>query len=180
MIFALVPPAVPELGNATGFDLWLVDETNMGHEKLLAARNQLLGIAGGDKRVAQVRPVSLEDAPQLQIKIDQDKASALGLDLSAINSEISGAWGSAYVNDFLDRGRTKRVYLQADEQFRQVPEDLENFYRSEEHTSELQSLMRISYAVFCLKKKKIQEHKMHNTYRLVQQHNNNYKVDYIK
>ncbi|AJA11171.1 Multidrug resistance protein MexB [Sphingopyxis fribergensis] len=128
MIFALVPPAVPELGNATGFDLWLVDETNMGHEKLLAARNQLLGIAGGDKRVAQVRPVSLEDAPQLQIKIDQDKASALGLDLSAINSEISGAWGSAYVNDFLDRGRTKRVYLQADEQFRQVPEDLENFY----------------------------------------------------
>src|SRR3546814_12528451 len=76
MIFALVPPAVPELGNATGFDLWLVDETNMGHEKLLAVRNQLLGIAGGDKRVAQVRPVSLEDAPQLQIKIAQDKANA--------------------------------------------------------------------------------------------------------
>src|SRR3546814_10571400 len=104
MIFALVPPAVPELGNATGFDLWLVDETNMGHEKLLAARNQLLGIAGGDKRVAQVRPVSLEDAPQLQLKIDQDKASALGLDLSAINSDIPGAWGSASVNAFLDRG----------------------------------------------------------------------------
>ncbi|EJL35035.1 efflux RND transporter permease subunit [Novosphingobium sp. AP12] len=128
MIFALVPPAVQELGNATGFDLWLVDETNMGHEKLLAARNQLLGMAGGDKRVAQVRPVSLEDAPQLDIKIDQDKASALGLDLGAINTEISAAWGGAYVNDFLDRGRTKRVYLQADEPYRQVPEDIENFY----------------------------------------------------
>src|SRR3546814_4084804 len=111
----------------------------MGHEKLLAARNQLLGIAGGDKRVAQVRPVSLEDAPQLQIKIDQDKASALGLDLSAINSEISGAWGSAYVNDFLDRGRTKRVYLQADEQFRQVPEDLENFYVRDRKSTRLNS-----------------------------------------
>ncbi|AXB78464.1 efflux RND transporter permease subunit [Novosphingobium sp. P6W] len=128
MIFALVPPAVQELGNATGFDLWLVDETNMGHEKLIAARNQMLGMAGGDKRVSQVRPVSLEDAPQLDIKIDQDKASALGLDLSAINSEISAAWGSAYINDFLDRGRTKRVYLQADEPYRQTPEDLDNFY----------------------------------------------------
>ncbi|WP_159982286.1 MULTISPECIES: efflux RND transporter permease subunit [unclassified Novosphingobium] len=128
MIFALVPPAVQELGNATGFDLWLVDETNMGHEKLIAARNQMLGMAAGDKRVAQVRPVSLEDAPQLDIKIDQDKASALGLNLSAINTEISSAWGGAYVNDFLDRGRTKRVYLQADEPYRQVPEDLQNFY----------------------------------------------------
>src|SRR3546814_18667767 len=100
----------------------------MGHEKLLAARNQLLGIAEGDKRVAHVRLVSLEDAPQLQIKIDQDKASALGLDLSAINSAISGAWGSAYVNDFLDRGRTKRDSHQADEQFGQVPEALAHFY----------------------------------------------------
>src|SRR3546814_5025463 len=106
-IFALMPPAVQELGNATGFDLWLVDNTNMGHEKLLGARNQLLGMAAGDKRVAQVRPVTLDDAPQLAVDIDQDKAGALGLDLGAINSEIS---------------------------------------RSEEHTSELQSLMRNSYA----------------------------------
>src|SRR3546814_13538504 len=98
MIFALVPPAVPELGNATGFDLWLVDETNMGHEKLLAARNQLLGIAGGDKRVAQVRTVRLEDAPQLQIKIDQDKASAPGPALRPIHPENYGAWGRAHVN----------------------------------------------------------------------------------
>src|SRR3546814_19206116 len=94
MIFALVPPAVPDLGNATGFDLWLVDETNMGHEKLLAARNQLLGIAGGDKRVAQVRPVSLEDAPQLQLKLDQDKASALGPDPSESTPDLSGAGGT--------------------------------------------------------------------------------------
>jgi hydrophobe/amphiphile efflux-1 (HAE1) family protein len=127
-IFALVPPAVQELGNATGFDLWLVDETNLGHDKLLAARNQLLGETGGDKRVAQVRPVSLDDAPQLAVTIDQDKASALGLDISAINTEISTAWGSAYVNDFLDRGRTKRVFLQADEAYRSSPEAIENLY----------------------------------------------------
>ncbi|MFC0202887.1 efflux RND transporter permease subunit [Novosphingobium soli] len=127
-IFALVPPAVQELGNATGFDLWLVDETNMGHEKLMAARNQLLGMAAGDKRLAQVRPVSLDDAPQLDVNIDQDKAGALGLDLSAINSEISTAWGGAYVNDFLDRGRTKRVYIQADQAYRSSPEAIEDFY----------------------------------------------------
>ncbi|KFG89570.1 Multidrug transporter [Sphingobium herbicidovorans NBRC 16415] len=127
-IFALMPPAVQELGNATGFDLWLVDNTNMGHEKLLGARNQLLGMAAGDKRVAQVRPVTLDDAPQLAVDIDQDKAGALGLDLGAINSEISSAWGSAYVNDFLDRGRTKRVYIQADEAYRSSPEGIENLY----------------------------------------------------
>ncbi|MFK4871844.1 efflux RND transporter permease subunit [Novosphingobium sp. ZW T3_23] len=127
-IFALVPPAVQELGNATGFDLWLVDQNNIGHEKLVAARNQLLGLAAQDKRVAQVRPVSLDDAPQLDVKIDQDKAGALGLDLSAVNSEISTAWGSAYVNDFLDRGRTKRVYIQAEEAYRSSPEAIENFF----------------------------------------------------
>ncbi|EJU10522.1 hydrophobe/amphiphile efflux-1 (HAE1) family transporter, partial [Sphingomonas sp. LH128] len=128
MIFALTPPAVQELGNATGFDMWLVDETNMGHDKLLAARNQLLGMASQDKRVAQVRPVSLDDAAQLDVKIDQDKAAALGLDLAAINSEIGTAWGGSYVNDFLDRGRTKRVYIQADQQYRSSPEALSNLY----------------------------------------------------
>jgi HAE1 family hydrophobic/amphiphilic exporter-1/multidrug efflux pump len=127
-IFALVPPAVQELGNATGFDLWLVDQNNIGHDKLIAARNQLLGLAAQDKRVAQVRPVSLDDAPQLDVQIDQDKAGALGLDLSAVNSEVSTAWGSAYVNDFLDRGRTKRVYIQADEPYRSSPEAIGNFY----------------------------------------------------
>ncbi|WP_327754363.1 efflux RND transporter permease subunit (plasmid) [Sphingobium sp. SJ10-10] len=127
-IFAVVPPAVRELGNATGFDLWLVDRAGIGHDKLLAARNQLLGMAAGNKRVAQVRPLSLDDAPQLNVDIDQDKAGALGLDISQINSAISTAWGGAYVNDFLDRGRTKRVYLQADEQYRSSPEDIQDFY----------------------------------------------------
>ncbi|MFC6620041.1 efflux RND transporter permease subunit [Novosphingobium panipatense] len=128
MIFAVMPPAVQELGNATGFDLWLVDETGMGHEKLMAARNQLLGMAAQDQRVAQVRPVSLDDAPQLDVQIDQDKAGALGLDIGAINSEISTAWGGAYINDFLDRGRTKRVYIQADQPYRSSPEAIENLY----------------------------------------------------
>jgi hydrophobe/amphiphile efflux-1 (HAE1) family protein len=127
-IFALVPPAVQELGNATGFDLWLVDDVNMGHDKLLAARNQLLGMAMGDKRIAQVRPVTLDDAPQLNVQIDQDKTGALGLDLASINSTISTAWGGAYVNDFLDRGRTKRVYLQADDAYRSSPEAIGDFY----------------------------------------------------
>jgi hydrophobe/amphiphile efflux-1 (HAE1) family protein len=127
-IFALVPPAVQELGNATGFDMWLVDTGNLGHDGLLAARNQLLGMAAGDKNVAQVRPLSLEDAPQLNINIDQERANALGLDIGTINSAISTAWGGAYVNDFLDRGRTKRVYLQADEQYRSSPDDIEDFY----------------------------------------------------
>ncbi|MCC2978394.1 efflux RND transporter permease subunit [Sphingomonas sp. PL-96] len=127
-IFALVPPAVQELGNATGFDMWLVDTGDVGHEGLLAARNQLLGMAAQDKRVAQVRPLSLDDAPQLLVDVDQDKAGALGLDISAINSAISSAWGGAYVNDFLDRGRTKRVYLQADEQYRSSPEAIGDFY----------------------------------------------------
>ncbi|QKS01358.1 efflux RND transporter permease subunit [Sphingomonas sp. CL5.1] len=128
MIFALVPPAVSELGNATGFDLQLVDTGNVGHERLTQARNMLLGMAMQDKRLAQVRPMSLDDAPQLKINVDQDKARALGLDLESINSTISTAWGGAYVNDFIDRGRVKRVYIQADEPYRLRPEDLASFY----------------------------------------------------
>ena len=128
MIFALVPPAVQELGNATGFDLQLVDTAGIGHEKLTQARNMLLGMTMQDKRVAQVRPLSLEDAPQLKIDIDQDKARALGLDLGAINSTIATAWGGSYINDFIDRGRVKRVYVQADTPYRLKPEDLAAFY----------------------------------------------------
>jgi len=127
-IYAVVPPAVQELGNATGFDLWLVDSGDIGHDGLLAARNQLLGMAAGDSRVAQVRPISLDDAPQLSVNIDQDKAGALGLDISSINSTIATAWGGAYVNDFLDRGRTKRVYIQADQQYRSSPDAIGSFY----------------------------------------------------
>ena len=128
MIFALVPPAVQELGNATGFDLWLVDSANQGNAALLQARNMMLGMAMQEQRVSQVRPLSLDDAPQLKVEVDQDKAAALGLDIGTINNAISTAWGSAYVNDFIDRGRVKRVFMQADEPYRDAPEDLADFY----------------------------------------------------
>ncbi|HEU0067577.1 MAG TPA: efflux RND transporter permease subunit [Sphingomonas sp.] len=128
MIFALSPPAVQELGNATGFDFQLVDTGGIGHARLLAARNMLLGMAAGDKRLAQVRPQSLDDAPQLKVDVDQDKASALGLDLSTINATIATAWGGSYVNDFIDRGRVKRVYVQADEPYRRAPENIGSFF----------------------------------------------------
>ncbi len=128
MIFAVVPPAVAELGNATGFDLQLVDSTGIGHARLLEARNMMLGMAAQDKSLAGVRPNSLDDAPQLKVTVDQDKARALGLDLAAVNQTISTAWGGSYINDFIDRGRVKRVYIQADEPFRQAPEDIGNFF----------------------------------------------------
>ncbi|WP_174285264.1 efflux RND transporter permease subunit [Sphingomonas bacterium] len=128
MIFAVVPPAVQELGNATGFDLQLVDEAGIGHAKLLAARNMLLGMASQDTSMVGVRPNALDDAPQLKVNIDHDKARALGLDLATINDTISTAWGGSYINDFIDRGRVKRVYLQADEQYRQAPESIGDFY----------------------------------------------------
>jgi len=128
MIFAVVPPAVQELGNATGFDLQLVDTGGIGHAKLVEARNMLLGMAAQDKRVAGVRPNALDDAPALRIDVDQDKARALGLDLAQVNQTIAGAWGGQYVNDFIDRGRVKRVYMQADAPYRMVPDDLGKFY----------------------------------------------------
>lgn len=128
LIFAVVPPAVSELGNATGFDLQLVDQAGIGHEKLLQARNMMLGMAMQNPVLTGVRPNSLEDAPQLKVDVDQDKARALGLDLSVVNSTISAAWGGAYVNDFIDRGRVKRVYVQADQAYRQNPDDIDKFY----------------------------------------------------
>jgi hydrophobe/amphiphile efflux-1 (HAE1) family protein len=128
LIFSVIPPAALELGNATGFDLQLVDSGNIGHAKLVEARNMLLGMASQDKRVAGVRPVSLEDAPQLTVQVDQDKARALGLDIGQINQTISSAWGGAYVNDFIDRGRVKRVYIQADEPYRLQPDDIGDLY----------------------------------------------------
>src|SRR5258705_1080895 len=128
LIISFIPPAALELGNATGFDLQLVDTGNVGHDKLTAARNQLLGMAMQDKRVTGIRPVSLEDAPQLNVNVDQDKARALGLDIGQINQTISAAWGGSYINDFIDRGRVKRVYVQADEPYRQRPEDVQDLY----------------------------------------------------
>ncbi|WP_298283496.1 efflux RND transporter permease subunit [Novosphingobium sp.] len=124
MIYAITPPAVQELGNATGFDLQLVDEAGVGHLALNQARNMMLGMAARNPNLSGVRPNSLEDAPQLKVTIDHDKARALGLELGAVNSTISTSWGGAYVNDFVDRGRVKRVYLQADEPFRLAPEDI--------------------------------------------------------
>ena len=117
-----------ELGNATGFDLQLVDDGGLGHEKLLAARNMLLGMASQDKPLVGVRPNALDDAPQLKVDVDQDKARALGLDLSTVNSTIATAWGGSYVNDFIDRGRVKRVYIQADAPYRMPPEDIGDLY----------------------------------------------------
>ena len=128
LIISFIPPAALELGNATGFDLQLVDTGNIGHAKLVEARNMMLGMAMQDKRIVGVRPVSLEDAPQLSVDVDQDKARALGLDLGQINQTISSAWGGSYINDFIDRGRVKRVYVQADEPYRQRPEDVQDLY----------------------------------------------------
>jgi len=123
-IFPLSPPAIPELGTATGFNLRLQDRGGNGHAALVAARNQLLGLAAQSKIVAGVRPDGLEDAPQLQIDIDRDKANALGVTFDAINTTLSTALGSNYVNDFPNRGRLQRVVVQADAPARMQPEDL--------------------------------------------------------
>ncbi|MFT6339042.1 MAG: multidrug efflux pump [Alcanivorax sp.] len=128
MIFALNPPSIPELGNASGFDFQLLDQAGRGHEALIKARNQLLGMASQDPRLAGVRPNGLEDSPQYQLDIDQQKAKALGLSISDINSTLQIAWGSSYVNNFVDRGRVKRVYVQADAPYRMLPENIDDWY----------------------------------------------------
>ncbi|MBK1682746.1 efflux RND transporter permease subunit [Rhodoferax fermentans] len=123
-IFPLSPPPIPELGSSSGFSFRLQDRGSQGHEALLAARNQLLGMAAQSKVLTQVRPDGLEDAPQLQVDIDRDKANALGVGFDAINSLISTALGSAYINDFPNSGRLQRVVVQADAMARMQPEDL--------------------------------------------------------
>lgn len=123
-IFPLSPPPIPELGSASGFSFRLQDRAGQGHEALVRARNQLLGMASQSKVLAQVRPDGLEDAPQLQIDIDRDKAQALGVGFDAINSALSTALGSSYINDFPNRGRLQRVIVQADAPARMQPEDL--------------------------------------------------------
>jgi multidrug efflux pump len=124
LVFAFAPPAVLELGNAAGFDFELQDRAGLGHEKLMAARNQLLGMAAQHPDLAMVRPNGLEDTPQYRIDIDWDKASALGLAVSDVTSVIATAWGSSYVNDFLDKGRVKKVIMQGEAPFRMMPEDI--------------------------------------------------------
>jgi multidrug efflux pump len=124
LAFAFAPPAVLELGNAVGFDFELQDMAGLGHDKLMAARNQLLGMAAQHPDLAMVRPNGLDDTPQYRIDIDWEKASALGLSVSDVTGVISTAWGSSYVNDFLDKGRVKKVVMQGEAPYRMMPEDL--------------------------------------------------------
>ncbi len=138
LVFAFAPPAVVELGMAKGFDFQLLDRGGLGHDRLMAARNQLLGMAaqtsapkeatGKDPILTKVRPNGLEDVPEYRVDVDWDKAGALGLPITAIHSTISAAFGSAYVNDFIQGGRVKRVYVQADAPYRMLPGDLDKLY----------------------------------------------------
>ena len=127
MVFAFAPPPMPELGTSTGFSFFLQDNAGLGHEALMAARNQFLGMASQSTMLAGVRPNGMEDTPQLRVVVDPEKAEALGLPVAAINSTLAVAWGGAYVDDFIDRGRVKRVYLQADAPFRMTPEDFQRW-----------------------------------------------------
>ncbi|WP_341314410.1 efflux RND transporter permease subunit [Paraburkholderia sp. IMGN_8] len=129
LVYPVNPPSIPELGTASGFDFELQDRSGLGHAKLMEARNMLLGMAAKDPTLAQVRPNGLNDTPQFKISIDHEKASALGVSLSAIDQTFSIAWASVYVNNFLDTdGRIKKVYVQGDAPFRMNPEDLNYWY----------------------------------------------------
>ncbi|EBZ3188849.1 efflux RND transporter permease subunit [Salmonella enterica subsp. enterica serovar Give] len=129
LVFPFNMPAIVELGTATGFDFELIDQGGLGHDALTKARNQLLGmVAKHPDLLVRVRPNGLEDTPQFKLDVDQEKAQALGVSLSDINETISEALGGYYVNDFIDRGRVKKVYVQADAQFRMLPGDINNLY----------------------------------------------------
>ncbi len=123
-VFPLNPPPIPELGNSSGFDMRLQDRGGQGHEALMNARNMMLGLASQSKVVTGVRPEGQEDAPQLQVDVDRGKARALGLQMADINTTLSVAFGSSYVNDFVRAGRVKRVLVQADATRRMLPEDV--------------------------------------------------------
>lgn len=129
MVFAFNLPAIVELGTATGFDFQLIDQANLGHDKLMQARNQLFGeIAQHPDLLTGVRPNGLEDTPQFKVDIDQEKAQALGVSISDINTTLGAAWGGSYVNDFIDRGRVKKVYIMADAPYRMLPQDINEWY----------------------------------------------------
>ncbi len=121
--FAFVPPPMPELGVSSGFAFFLKDNGGQGHEALTAARNQLLGAAAGSTLLANVRPNGQDDTPQFRLEVDNQKAGALGVSVADVNATLSAAWGGQYIDDFTDRGRVKRVYVQADAPFRMNPED---------------------------------------------------------
>jgi len=129
LVFPFNLPAIIELGTATGFDFELIDQGNLGHEALTSARNKLLAeVQKYPDQVVRVRPNGLEDTPQFKLEVDIEKAQALGIDLSEINQTISTALGGTYVNDFIDHGRVKKVYVQADAQYRMLPTDVNNLY----------------------------------------------------
>jgi multidrug efflux pump len=128
MAFAFAPPSVIELGNATGFDFELLDRANVGHAQLMAARNQLLGLAAKDPLLYAVRPNGLNDEPQFTYDIDREKVGAFRLTIADVNNTLSAAWGSAYVNDFIDRGRIKKVFIQGDAPSRMLPQDFDAWY----------------------------------------------------
>jgi HAE1 family hydrophobic/amphiphilic exporter-1 len=128
MVFAFTPPAVPELGMSLGFDFQLLDRGGLGHQALMDAQYQLLGIVAKDPRVVKVRPNSMADVPQYRVDVDWDKAGALGIPITAIHATLQTAFGSAYANDFVHGGRVKRVFVQADAPYRMLPKDLEKLY----------------------------------------------------
>ncbi len=128
MVFAFNIPAIPALGTSTGFDFFLQDRGGLGHEKLIEARNMLLGMAAQNPDLTRVRPNGMEDTPQFNVDLDYEKAMAQGVSVSDLNATLSTAWGSSYINDFLHQGRVKKVYLQADAPFRMQPEDLDLWY----------------------------------------------------
>ena len=127
-IFAIVPPPIRELGNASGFNLFLQNDGSLSHDEFVAARNQLLGIAAQQPDLVGVRPNGLEDGPQLRVTLDYQKAQALGVSSSDATGMISSAFGGNYVNDFLDRGRIKKVYVQGEAEYRMQPEDLSHWF----------------------------------------------------
>jgi len=128
MAFAFSPPAVVELGQANGFDFELQDRGGLGHDKLMEARNQLLGMAMQNQKLIAVRPNGQEDSPQFKLDIDDVRAGALGVSQDDINNVLVTAWGSSYVNDFIQNGRVKKVYVQAEPKYRMLPEDINNWY----------------------------------------------------
>ena len=129
MVIPFNLPAIIELGNATGFDFELIDQANLGHDKLMQARNQLLGmVAQHPDTLVGVRPNGLEDTPQYKLTVDQEKAQALGVSISDINTTLGAAWGGSYVNDFIDRGRVKKVYVMGKADSRMLPDDINKWY----------------------------------------------------
>ncbi len=130
LAFAFSPPAVLELGVANGFDFQLQDRAGLGHEKLMEARNQMLGMAMKNPKLVAVRPNGQDDSPQFKLDIDDVRAAAQGVSLADINNILATAWGSSYVNDFIQNGRVKKVYLQSDPMYRMLPEDINTWYVS--------------------------------------------------